>query len=169
MLRLVLCGLPLLAMLGCGDDTKEDDDDDNDDDVGLNLEDSGAAAEADPDAPVISAVDAWCYEHSTGQARTIWVVSVRVDDPQGTETIESFFDGVTVFEGSTELFQEALTCVDGDCTGTWNEEYEGDDDSFVVSCASASDYTIQVVVEDEDGNLSLPAEVVGRQGTSASG
>ncbi len=118
---------------------------------------------ASPDAPVITDGDAWCYQHTTGDKRWIWVATATATDPQGLDTIQSFAtDAVRVFQGDTEIASYAITCLKGECTTTFDEA-DG------VSCAQASSYTVVIRVVDEDDNWSEPYEVTGRQGTDASG
>jgi hypothetical protein len=160
MLRLAILGL-LLAP-GCGGKAVDDDDDDEGGTIWVDGPD-----EADPDAPVIQDADAWCYYHDTGDPRYIWVALLEVSDPQGTETIDPFFTGVTVYDSSgEEMFTESLTCGNGECTGTWRE------DSYspaIMTCTSAGDFMLEFVIYDEEGNPSTPLTVTGREGSSASG
>ncbi len=160
MLRLTLMGALLTA--GCldKDETTEDDDEGG----SIWVEDPDAA---DPNAPVIKDADAWCYYHDTGDPRYIWVAALEVSDPQGTDTIQSFFTGVTVYDSAgDEMFTESLTCGDGSCTGTWREDTYAPD---IMTCTKADEFTLEFVIYDEEGNASEPYEVTGREGSSASG
>ena len=160
MLRLAILGL-LLAP-GCGDKAEEEDDDDEGGSIWV--EDPDAA---DPNAPVIQDADAWCYYHDTGDPRYIWVAALDVSDPQGTDTIQAFFTGVTVFDSSgAEMFTESLTCGDGACTGTWRQDSYSPD---IMYCSDASDYTLEFIIYDEEGNVSEPVTVNGREGNDAAG
>ena len=109
--------------------------------------------------------DAWCYQHSTGDTAWLWVVEATFNDPQGLDTINPFFDdGITVLQGGSPVATYSLTCTDaGACSGSFNESADG------VSCASATAYTLEVRVVDEDENWSAPLSLTGRQGSGPSG
>ncbi len=114
---------------------------------------------------MVRTADAWCYQHTTGDPAWLWVVEATFDDPQGLDTINPFFeDGVTVLQGGSEVASYSVTCTDaGACSASFNETAHG------VSCASASTYTLEVRVQDEDDQWSDPVSLTGRQGSSASG
>lgn len=123
------------------------------------------AGGTDPDDPVVVSADAWCYQHSTGDTAWLWVVSATFNDPQGLDTINPLFeDGVTVLQGGSTVARYGMTCTDaGACSASFNEAADG------VSCASATTYTLEVRVVDEDGNWSAPLALTGRQGSGPSG
>jgi len=159
MLRLTLMGVLLAA--GCTDKESTEEDDEG---GSIWVDDPDAA---DPDAPVVQDADAWCYYHDTGDPRYIWVAALEVSDPQGTDTIQSFFTGVTVYDSAgDEMFTESLTCGNGDCTGTWREDTYSPDTMY---CSDATDYTLEFVIYDEEGNPSEPYSITGRTGSDASG
>ena len=162
MLRFTL-GISLFSLVACNGNKVEEDDDDGNNSI---FDDTGADDTGgfnDPEAPVIEVADAWCYLHKTGDQAYFWVANLEVDDPQGQDTIESFYEGVTVLSSDTELFSEYLVCGDGECTASWAESQYG------MACGNAESYTLRFQLTDEDGNLSEPVEVTGRTGTDASG
>ena len=160
MFRLSLLGFLLAS--GCGD--KEEIEEDDEEGGSIWVDDPNAA---DPDAPVIQDADAWCYYHETGDPRYIWVVALDVSDPQGIDTIQAFFTGVTVYDSSDEeMFTESLTCGGGECSGTWREDTYS---PAIMTCTSATDFTLEFVIYDEEGNPSEPYSITGRQGSGASG
>lgn len=179
-MRLAALVLPL-TLLGCGpsaggSDTGTENADGNDGFADLTDGTDGTSGASDgtdgsdgttsSDAPVVTAGDAWCYEHSTGDVVFLWKVELAFSDPQGLDTINTFFDdGVVVEQGGAEVARYALTCsaADGTCSGGFNEAANG------VSCANASSYTLQIQVVDEDGNWSAPLSLPGRQGTGPTG
>ncbi|NOY27207.1 MAG: hypothetical protein GXP62_15165 [Oligoflexia bacterium] len=119
--------------------------------------DAGASTTADPEAPVVTSVDAWCYAHKTGQVDYIWQVDLTYTDPQGDDTAQAYFNGMTVSQGGTVVAEYDLTCPDpGVCGGSFRQSLDQ------VVCAKASSYTIAVRVLDEDDNWSEPAETAGR-------
>ena len=155
----------LLLVLGCGD---------KDGDSGAAVDtagpthsgsDGGATAGdggASSEAPVVTSVDAWCYEHSTGDKDYIWQVEATFTDPQGDDTARSYFDGIAVKDGTTVVAEYAMTCPDpGVCGGSFRQSLDD------VRCTLASAYTISVRVQDEDDNWSAPQETTGRLCPSA--
>lgn len=158
MLRLSLFGLLLVS--GCTDKTAEEDDGGG----SLWIEDPTAV---DPDAPLILSVDAWCYRHDLDESQAIWSAWVSATDPQGADTIESLFDGITVYDSTDSvLFTEPLTCADGQCTGSWREDSHAPD---LMHCDAPEYYTLEFIVIDEEGFISAPHTITGRAGTDASG
>lgn len=115
--------------------------------------------------PVVRTADAWCYEHTTGETAWLWVVEATFDDRQGLDTINPFFeDGVTVLQAGATVATYSVTCTDaGACSASFNETADG------VSCASATTYTLEVRVMDEDEQWSDPLTLTGRQGAGPSG
>ena len=125
-----------------------------------------AAGAAPADAPVVVAGDAWCYQHDTGEVAFLWKVEIAYSDPQGLDTINTFFeDGVRVSANGSEVARYALTCspASGTCSGGFNEVSDG------ISCANASDYSLSIQVVDEDENWSAPMVLAGRQGAGPNG
>ena len=160
-MRRAITFLAALAALACssgkgttGDDTGSGDD----------TGDSGDSGN-DGVSPTIESADAWCYQHTVGDKFYQWIAVAEADDPQGVDTLESLaMEGVTVLQGDAVVAIYPLTCDQaGSCLTTWKENDDG------ISCSNATSYTIQIVVQDEDGNTSNVAEVTGRQGTDASG
>jgi hypothetical protein len=166
MVRMLALSLAVLAF-GCN----RDKDDDNDDDTGGSSNDGGfgggndgGTGGGDADAPEVEALDAWCYQHNTGDEAYFWIATVTADDPQGADTLESFFEGITVSSAGTEVARYSLVCTqDGACTASWNETEHG------VLCSDATSYTISASVIDDEGNWSEPMEVTGKQCGDSSG
>jgi hypothetical protein len=126
----------------------------------------GGSGTDDGVSPTISTADAWCYADETGGKDYFWSATATADDPQGIDTLETLLDeGVYVLNSSgTQVAAYPMVCSeDAGCITSWKQSEDG------VSCSSASNYTIQFVVQDQDGNTSDPYEVAGRQGTDASG
>ncbi len=153
-----------LCLTACGKDDPDDTDgtDDTGETEGDADTDADADGDADPDAPWIEQADAYCYQHKTGDKFYQWELNATADDPQGADTIMSFDAEnsiVKVFNDSGgELAAYALVCNDsGECFGSFRESDHG------VACASANTYTLAFQVIDEDGNISAPFEVTGRQ------
>ncbi len=173
----------LLFATACGEDGSSDDD--NDDDglgggFGTTMSSTsggssggstgsgssgGSTGGTTGDAPTIVDADAWCYQHKTGEKFYQWALNATVSDPQGADTIPGLLsDAVTVLFNGSAVASYPITCSDdGDCFGSFNETDDG------IACQSASSYTIQFVIVDEDDNASEPYEVEGREGSSAAG
>lgn len=164
--------LPLLWLFGCtggkaGDGAEDSggegdtgahetgESGDSGDDSGGDSGDSGA--HGDDEAPWIESADGYCYHHEVGEEFWNWSAACTADDPQGRDTLSRAGE-LTVLQGGGEIARYTLSCNpdDGVCSTTFREDADG------VLCARASDYTLRFVVEDEDGNLSEPVEVVGR-------
>jgi hypothetical protein len=153
-----------LALAGCFGEGKDDTNDpegDTDTDTDTDT-DADGDGDADPDAPTIEEADAYCYQHKTGDKFYQWEVNCIADDPQGADTISSFDAEnsivVVLNEAGGELADYALVCNDsGECFGSFRESDDG------IACASASDYTLRFQVVDEDGNISAPFSIQGRQ------
>ena len=115
-------------------------------------------------SPSILSADSWCYEHPKSDATYIWMAAAEVTDPQGLDTMESFFDGVVVSTSGVEVASYAMVCTNGgDCTTSWNQNEDG------IACSNAEAYEIIITVVDEDGNWSDSVEITGRTGSSAEG
>lgn len=169
---MLLTLLPMLALtVGCAGDKEGDNDDEDgsaDDTGGAGEGDgsgSGSGGSPDGETPYIVEADAWCYLHDTGDTAYFWIAEAIAEDPQGTDTLESFYtEGVDIYAGDALIATYALVCDEnGTCTASWNQDQDG------VSCASADSYTISIAVMDEDANISESAEVAGREGSSSSG
>jgi len=128
-------------------------------------EGGGGGGGPDPDRPVVTGADAWCYQHTTGDHRWIWVATVTATDPQGVETIQPVTtDGIATYSGGSAQSSHALVCdANGACTSSWDVDESG------MDCDRASDFTLVITVLDEDAKRSAPYETVGRQGSSAEG
>ena len=153
--------LALTACFGDGKDDTNEPEGDTDTDTDTDT-DADGDGDADPDAPTIDEADGYCYQHKTGDKFYQWEVNCIADDPQGADTISSFDaenSVVTVLNDSGgELAAYALVCNDsGECFGSFRESDHG------IACASATDYTLRFQVVDEDGNISAPVSIQGRQ------
>lgn len=128
------------------------------------LEDTGGGEPAGgATAPTILDADAWCYTKGGDPAE--WVADLYADDPQGADTLQSFFsNGVTVLSAGETVATYELACVsNGHCSSNWSESEDG------ILCENASSWIIRLRVVDVDGNWSDPVDRVGRQGTNATG
>lgn len=148
---LAFLGLSLVACGDKGDDTAGGDD-------------SGGPVD-DGQTPSVTEADAWCALNTTGEQAYYWWARFTADDPQGTDTLESFvLDGLDVMSGDTLASSQAIVCDEsGSCSASFSEEGSG------ISCSAATSYTFVFAVEDEDGNRSADYEVAGRQGSDANG
>jgi hypothetical protein len=124
--------------------------------------DGGSAdgGSSNDDAPTVTTADAWCEERVTGTTIWIWRVFATATDPQGTDTLPAIQEGaVRLREAGAELSAQALACdAAGGCSTSFDAAATGSD------CARADDYTLEVVITDEDGNPSPPVELPGRVG-----
>ena len=152
---------------GLGIDTGLEAASDTDADTGQGAGDGGGGGGGgpDPDRPIITEADAWCYLHTTGDERWIWVATVLATDPQGVDTIQPVTtDGIATFWGGSALSTHALVCdPSGECTSSWDADESG------MDCSVAGDFTVVFTVLDEDAKRSAPFEAAGRQGNSAEG
>ena len=124
--------------------------------------DSGSGGNAD--APEVLSADAWCYLHSTGDKAYYWGLKVQADDPQGSDTLETFFnDAVTISINGVEVTTQPLVCTTGECTHSFAEADDG------IACSNATAYEFSIQVMDIDENWSEPLIIAGRQGSSAKG
>ena len=163
---------PLLLLLACkgADDTDPrdtdaaDTDTDADSDADTDTDTDAIDTDTGPQAPTISALDAWCWQHTTGDERWLWRALAYADDPQGTVTLANFGHEATILRDGNEVITYEMICEDdGDCSASWNQDEAG------VLCSEATAYTIRVRVEDDDGNWSEPIETQGRVGTDEAG
>lgn len=119
----------------------------------------GSGTSTSDQPPTMSQADAWCYQHETGEARWIWQVVGRADDPQGLDTLELIVpEGVVVKLDGAECARLDLACdAAGACSGSFDELETG------VLCSEATRSSFEITALDEDGNRSSPAIVSGRQ------
>jgi hypothetical protein len=119
------------------------------------------------DAPTIVAFDVFCCNPAAGPEAWYWTLTAQVSDPQGVETIADIGSDsgheVNVYNGpaSGQPFAEygaGFSCDDkGVCDTSWQQSADN------VMCSSASDYTIELIVADQDGNRSDAAELPGEE------
>lgn len=163
--------LPLLWLLGCsgskpGDDTAGEhtgggdtapDDTAESGDSGDTGESGETGGDSDGESPWILSADGYCYHHEVGEEFWNWSATCTADDPQGRDTL-SRAGTLVVLDGGAEAARYTLSCNpdDGVCSTTFREDADG------ILCSRANAYTLRFTVEDEDGNLSAPVEVVGR-------
>jgi len=147
-----------------GDDGGGDDGgDDGTGDDGTGDDGTGDDGGGDDDSPVVTADDAFCSVHVSGDTRAVWTVLATASDPQGADTLEVLVsDGVVVSHDGSEAARHPLSCVvvdlsRADCTGTFAALGDG------TSCDDASAHSIVVEVVDEDGNRGVSAAITGRQ------
>lgn len=160
--------MPLLTLLlACSaapadkapaDDTAGDTSHDTSGETGESGDSVETGETASPDRPVLLTVDAFCYEHTTGETFWNWEAHCTATDPQGTDTLERG-GTLTVLTGGAPVatYTLAVNPDTGECTGSFREDADG------VLCSAAASYTFRFVVEDEDDHLSDPMEVAGRR------
>ena len=155
---------PWLALfaLGCNDGKGSD----------SASEGGGAEADADTDAdsdtdsdtdtdaqlPYVTAADAACAYHETGTQYWMWTVGASADDPQGVKTVDSI-GRVDVLAVGTEkvVGTYALACsAKGVCAGGFKADTDG------ILCDDPKQWTFRFTVADEDDNMSVPFDVIGR-------
>ncbi len=115
-------------------------------------------------SPVVESADAWCYP--VDDAGQWWGFKATTDDPQGTETIESYNEeGVVVLDGGGQTVAAiALVCEgDGQCWGSAQAEH------IEVACGVADVHRFVFQVRDVQGHRSNSESVVGRMGTGPTG
>jgi hypothetical protein len=158
------------TLLGCSgkdntSDTASDDQISNDTSDSNDTNDT--VDTSDPNAPSVIEADAWCYTQGGSTNVDFWAFSASADDPQGTDTLESFMPTGISFQDAgsgSEIKTIALVCdTTGQCTGSESTETVG------IGCAQASDFQAVFTVSDADGNLSAPYTAACRQGTDATG
>jgi len=120
----------------------------------------GSGSSSSDQPPTMTAADAYCYQHETGEPFWSWVVSGQADDPQGIDTLEAIVpEGVVVRVDGTERARLPFACSDtGACSASFGETEAG------ATCADAARTTFELTALDEDGNRSDPAVATGRQG-----
>lgn len=118
--------------------------------------DSAGSTTTDPERPVLTSVDAWCYFHETGEQFYNWDAAAEVVDPQGADTLTG--GTLVVSDAGGEVVSHLLAC-DHDtsrCTTTFRADTDG------VRCEEATSYHFRFTVTDEDGNTSEERETAGR-------
>jgi hypothetical protein len=121
------------------------------------------------DAPTILMLDVYCCNPAAGPIAWYWVLEAQVSDPQGNDTIAGPGKGsgheVNVRGaggGGGEPIADygaGFSCDDkGVCDTSWQQQTDN-----IICDGSASNYEIELIVADEDGNLSDPETVPGKQ------
>jgi hypothetical protein len=121
-----------------------------------------------PDAPTILMLDVYCCNPAAGPKSWYWILSAQVSDPQGNDTIApaGLDSGHEVNVrgaggGGGEPLAEygaGFSCDDkGVCDTSWQQTADN------ILCSNADAYSIELIVADEDGNLSQPDEILGEQ------
>jgi hypothetical protein len=118
----------------------------------------GSGTSTSDQPPTMTAADAWCTQHETGEARWIWSVTGQADDPQGLDTLELVVaEGVIVSVDGAERARLDLACdTSGACSGSFDETEAN------APCADATRTSFALSALDEDGNRSDPAVATGR-------
>jgi hypothetical protein len=151
---LLVTTIALPACAGGDKDTSAETDSAGDADTDTDTDVDTDTPEAE--VPVVTAADAWCYFHETGEQFYNWDAECTVTDPQGTGSLEN--GRLVIVRDAVELAVKVLACDRdaGVCRTTFREDAEG------VLCAEAAAYTFRFTVTDEDDNTSEPVEVPGR-------
>jgi hypothetical protein len=119
-----------------------------------------------PDAPTILSLDVTCCNPAAGPKAWYWALEAQVSDPQGNDTLaDSGADSgneVNVYGtgGSQPLaeYGAGFHCDDkGVCGTSWQQSTDN------IQCSNADNYEIELIVADQDGNLSQPDRVPGKQ------
>jgi len=113
--------------------------------------------QTDPNAPVISSCDAYCYLHQTGDQNYQWKIECSVDDPDGMDNVwNGRFD---ILFGTSTIADDKIACDDaGYCSGSFGET------THEVYCEQADSYEFVIFISDWDENESKPYRVTGRRG-----
>lgn len=144
----------LACMSGEPTDT-QDTSDSTTDTAGDTADTTDTGPDVHPDAPVITACDAPCSEHQTGDQTSVWVLECSGTDPQGLDNLwRGVFDAS---QGDTTRHTDVLACRDGTCTGSFTSTVSG------LTCDQAASVVFTVQLEDHEGHLSAPVQVTGRQ------
>lgn len=135
---------------------------------GAGSDDSDGGGGANRDAPTILMLDVYCCNPASGQPAWYWVLQAQVSDPQGNDTIagpgaDSGNEvNVRGSGGGGEPLAEygsGFSCDDkGVCDTSWQQDADN-----IMCDGSASNYSIELIVADEDGNRSEPEEMIGEQ------
>lgn len=148
-----LLGLALTLALGtlaaCGDDT-----DGKTDDSGDTADTEQQQGSHDGLSPWVVEGRIYC-EFIGGSAKVMtWWVEALVDDPQGVQTVKSYGHYIYGYskQGEQELMAyPGLVCTEaGECSASFREEDYG------LLCDQPDAYIFKTVIEDDDGNMSLP-------------
>jgi hypothetical protein len=124
--------------------------------------DDGGGSNAD--APTIVSFDVYCCNPASGAEAWYWSLTAQVTDPQGASTIagsgpESGHQvNVMGSSGGAPIaeYGSGFHCDDkGVCSASWQQAWDN------IYCSSADSYLIELIVADEDGNLSHPEELPG--------
>jgi len=118
----------------------------------------GSGTTTSDQPPTMTATDAWCTQHQTGELRWIWTVQGQADDPQGLDTLELVVpEGVVVSVDGAERARLDLACdPSGACSGSFDETEAN------APCADATRTSFALIALDEDGNRSAPSVATGR-------
>ena len=116
-----------------------------------------------PDAPTILMLDVYCCNPAQGPEAWYWILTAQVSDPQGVETIAPIGEGHEVnvrgSGGSGEPIVDygaGFGCDEkGVCDTSWSQNADN------IMCSNASNYEIELIVADEDCNLSEPSTMLG--------
>ena len=140
---------------------------------GAGSEDDGGGGddggETNPDAPTILMLDVYCCDSGQGTPAWYWILTAQVSDPQGNDTIAGpgadSGNEVNVRGsgggGGTPLadYGTGFSCDDkGVCDTSWQQQADN-----IMCEGSASNYEIELIVADEDGNRSQPETVIGEE------
>jgi len=120
--------------------------------------DTDTDTDSDPQLPYITAADAACSYHDTGTSYWMWMVDASADDPQGVWTVDSI-GSVEVLEAKTAkvMATYAIACTPkGMCATSFKADADG------ILCDDPKQWTFRLTVVDEDKNVSLPFDVIGR-------
>jgi hypothetical protein len=132
-------------------------------------DDTGGGGGPNPDAPTILMLDVYCCNPAQGPIAWYWILDAQVSDPQGAETLAqagSDSGNEVNVRGAAGGGGEPLAeygagfhCDDkGVCGTSWQQSTDN-----IICDGSASNYSIELIVADEDGNRSEPEEVLGEQ------
>ncbi len=123
--------------------------------------------EVDPNAPIISAADAWCFIPGESTEGEQWGFKFTFDDPQGVETVPRLQMGAIEILNSNGI---ATHTVDPACSWDTLECSSYPFSTQVgTGCDAANTISIKFQIVDEDGNSSNTITVEGRQGDGFEG
>ncbi len=103
-------------------------------------------------SPIVSDLEVYCEEHTTGDTFFQWFFNASYDDPQGLDDVPAYPPGslghlIEVYQdGSLVEDAELVVCSDtsGACVGSVNS------DTIGVPCNSG--YVFRMIISDYDGN-----------------
>lgn len=105
-------------------------------------------------APTLTACNAECWEHATGDTFYQWLVECHATDPEGLEDIAN--GDVTILQGSTTVGTSLVACDRaGYCSASFRET------DFNVICLNAAAYQFSVRIVDQAGHWSENLVVTG--------